>query len=57
LRDGYTAGYEYKYYINGWTFKNLDRITITPDGIRYLNENSMMKKVMDWAKTAKELIH
>jgi hypothetical protein len=55
LDQGYATGYKCKRYINGRAFKDLEDIDITPEGIRYLDENSMMRKVMEWAKTAKEI--
>jgi hypothetical protein len=56
LSDGLTRGYKVKQYINGRAIIDLEQISITPDGIHYLKENSAMKKVMEWIKTAKDII-
>ena len=57
LDDGYIKGPKFvcNKYINQdrgeWSVVNLDKTTITPEGIRYLMENSWMHKVSEIAKS------
>ncbi len=56
IDKGYVKGVGYERYINGLTITNFECITITPDGVEYLKENSMMKKVAEALSMAGDLI-
>jgi len=55
LKNGYVKGFKVRDYINGRTIMDIEAIDITPEGILYLKDNSTMKKVLKWLKTAKEI--
>lgn len=57
LEDGYVEGF-FSVPILGRErgIKGLENIQITPKGIEYLQDNSMMKKAGDFLRTLKETI-
>ena len=56
LDDGYVKGYTVRRYLSGTVITGLEDIQITPKGIEYLKENSMMRKVLTYLKEIGELV-
>ena len=54
---GYIEGAEYKTAIDGSEYVvHLEHAQITPEGIEYLMDNKMIKKVVEVMKTTREII-
>ncbi len=56
IKGGYIEGAEYREYATGPEIINLQKVQITPDGIEYLLDNRMIKKVVDVMKTVKDVV-
>ena len=56
LSDGYTKVYVVREYITGSAVDGIEGIKITPKGIEYLKENSMMRKVLTYLKEIGEIV-
>lgn len=56
IDGGYIEGAEYRNFVTGLEIINLKKACITPDGIEYLLDNHMIKKVVEILKTAREIM-
>ena len=56
IKGGYIEGVEYRKYATGPEIINLQNAEITPDGIEYLLDNRMIKKVIEVMKTVKDIV-
>lgn len=56
IDEKFIVGSSYKYYDNGIHFFALKNSIITPKGIEYLEENSLMQKTKMFLKDIKESI-
>ena len=56
IRGGYIEGAECRDYATGTEIINLQLSQITPEGIEYLLDNRMIKKVVEVMKTIKDVV-
>ena len=56
IDGGYIEGAEYRSYADGDEIIHLERASITPEGIEYLLDNRMIKKVVNAIKTMKDIV-
>lgn len=56
IDGGYIEGAEYRSYADGDEIIHLDKASITPDGIEYLLDNRMIRKVVEVMKTVKDAV-
>ena len=56
IKGGYIEGVEYREYATGPEIINLQNAEITPDGIEYLLDNRMIKKVIEVMRTVKDIV-
>ena len=56
IDGGYIEGAEYRTFIDGDDVIHLDKAAITPEGIKYLLDNRMIKKVVNAIKTMKDIV-
>lgn len=52
---GYISGFRYRHTKTGIVVSGMEDIDITLKGVEYLQENSMMKKVVEALKTIKDI--
>ena len=55
IKGGYIEGAEYRDYPTGLEIINLPLAQITPEGIEYLLDNKMIKKVVEVMKTVRDI--
>ncbi|MEG2348872.1 MAG: YjcQ family protein [Clostridia bacterium] len=55
LKKGYIDGIKVQQYIDGETIINTENIEITIEGLQFLEENGLMKKIHNTAKGIKEI--
>lgn len=56
LNDGYISGINPRNTKSGIAWGNIENIMITPKGIEYLFENSMLQKVKKTLKDVKDIV-
>ena len=56
IDGGYIEGAVYKKYLSGDDVIYLEKASISPEGIEYLLDNRMIKKVVNVMKTIKETV-
>ena len=55
-KDGYITGLSIKYFDDEASVEFLEKCQITPQGIQYLFENSMLEKAKKFARTVGEIV-
>ena len=55
-KQGYISGVYIDRLLGGMPSVKMDDIAITPEGIEYLQSNSMIEKAKDFLKTIKEIV-